>query len=130
MLILIAVLLALVLVTLLAIAGFAARQSESTVKLVEAAGKLSEQLAELIEVAPEPGDLLRTELVGQHVLVNDSAGDGYQGMLVSADDSMLRLESGAGRPLMFHDGTTRQAEAMATFVNVPASRVKFVTGVS
>lgn len=69
-------------------------------------------------------------LVGGFVMVNDDQGDGYCGLLVAVSDRVLRLESSAGRPVRFIDGKNGKAEELVEFVNLPAARVKFVTGVS
>ena len=71
-----------------------------------------------------------SKLLGRFVMVNDTAGDGYTGLLVAADAGMVRLERAADWALMFHDGTSKKASELVDFVNVPAGKVKFITGVS
>ena len=71
------------------------------------------------------------DLLGSFVMVNDVDGDGYVGLLASVSDGgVVRLERSADRSLTFIDGQSRQAQELVDFVNIPAARVKFITGVS
>lgn len=71
---------------------------------------------------------LRDELVGTMVVVNDKTGNGYVGLLVSADESMVRLErSAVDGQVKFVDGKSKH-ELLFDWVNVPAVEVLFIAG--
>ncbi|MEM9652236.1 MAG: hypothetical protein AAGA65_09090 [Actinomycetota bacterium] len=77
---------------------------------------------------PKQRPLLRDELIGTRVLVNDKSGNGYIGMLVAFDESMLRLERSGLDLVKFVDGKSK-GELSFDWLNLPAGEVQFLAEV-
>ena len=71
--------------------------------------------------------MIRDEFVGRVVLVNDVDGNGYEGALVSYDDSGLRLVGVAAEKVLFIDGEdVSRRMGLGHEVFLPAARVMLV----
>ena len=68
----------------------------------------------------------RDQLVGSAILLNDTQGDAYKGVLWEVDDSGYKLIGTGADKVVFFPGDGGQSLEMRS-VFVPADRVKFVT---
>jgi len=73
---------------------------------------------------------LRDQLLGSQVLINDTNGDGYEGLLISFDETMAKLVGAGVKPVRFIDGETKTVVELGPWAYIPADRVKFIVEAS